>query len=73
MYNLSITCFKVIDCAIPMASTMNYSTETGVNQTGVLCTMKKKKHFCDCLIKEILVDKQPIDQTIDQSTKWSQP
>jgi hypothetical protein len=40
IYNFSNTCLRVMDCALPMASAMDQSTET--NQTGVLCAMKKR-------------------------------
>ena len=44
-----------MDCSIPTASTMDQSTQTGANQTGVLYTMIFLC-FCYCSTKEISVD-----------------
>ena len=45
--------FRLIDCAIPTASTMDQSTQTGTNQTGVLYTMICKNKCGYCSTKEI--------------------
>ena len=58
-----------MDCAILKASTMVESTQTSTNQTSILYTIFGGVY---CFSKEILVAQQPVDHSIDQSTKWGQ-
>ena len=46
MHNLSRTCIRLMDSAIPAASTMDQSTQTGANQTCVLHTMILFSRYC---------------------------